>query len=495
MGILQSLCNFNGLLYAAWKGEVGDNRLFYSSFNGTAWAPQASIPGNSSVGPSLAEYGGAMYGAWKGEGSDERLFYSKFSGSAWAPQVMIAGVGSSSGPALASLGNKLYAAWKGMGSDQAIYYASFNGANWTAQAVIPGVATSVGPSLAFYNNRIYAAWKGMNNDQGIYYASFNGTGWSPQTVIPNVASSVGPSLAGFNGKLYAMWKGESGDEALYSASFNGATWSAQAVIPNVASSLGPAAAQYEPHGRMPIRLGDPGSLYLMWKGADANQQLWYASFDGSTWTAQANVPGNTGQDVPANMGVRMQYQETTEWCWIAVATSINHFYNSASTATQCAIMTTVGQTINKFPTNTSACPSAAAVASVPGLAAILANPYTIAAQYVLNNPVLGIPVEYIKSGGVGDALNVHGNWNSVGGGSLTLDQIVTEVSAGRPVCADIAWSGGAGQHCVAIAGVLDDLLLVCDPIYGETVIEYEQFPVAYQGGASLVSYALTKAGT
>jgi len=41
MSVPQSLCNYNGLLYAAWKGEVGDDRLFYSSFNGTAWAPQS----------------------------------------------------------------------------------------------------------------------------------------------------------------------------------------------------------------------------------------------------------------------------------------------------------------------------------------------------------------------------------------------------------------------------------------------------------------------
>jgi hypothetical protein len=36
---------------------------------------------------------------------------------------------------------------------------------------------------------------------------------------------------------------------------------------------------------------------------------------------------------PRNIGLRMQYQETGEWCWIAVATSINHFYNPASTWT------------------------------------------------------------------------------------------------------------------------------------------------------------------
>ena len=63
----------------------------------------------------------------------------------------------------------------------------------------------------------------------------------------------------------------------------------------------------------------------------------------------------------------------------------------------------------------------------------------------------------------------------------------------RPIAVDIAWSGGGGQHYVAIAGVLNDILLICDPIFGETFIPYEDFPSAYQGGASLNSVCLTQA--
>ena len=154
-------------------------------------------------------------------------------------------------------------------------------------------------------------------------------------------------------------------------------------------------------------------------------------------------------------------------------------------------MTTIGHNINGFPANTSACPSAAAIASVPGLAAILADPYLANAQNVLDNPKLGIPSEYIKSGGVGDALNVNGNWQGSGQNSITLDQINTEISAGRPIAVDIAWNSG-GQHCIAIAGVLNDMLFICDPAYGESVIQYESFPSAYQGGAKFVSVCLTK---
>src|SRR5580658_9004961 len=75
--------------------------------------------------------------------------------------------------------------------------------------------------------------------------------------------------------------------------------------------------------------------------------------------AQATPPADSGPDQPKNIGLKMQYQEASEWCWIAVATSINHFYDSASTATQCSIMTTVGQAINKWPSTTLCCPDTA----------------------------------------------------------------------------------------------------------------------------------------
>ena len=179
---------------------------------------------------------------------------------------------------------------------------------------------------------------------------------------------------------------------------------------------------------------------------------------------------------PRNIGLRMQYQESSEWCWIAVATSINHFYNPASTATQCQIMTTVGQTINGFPPNTSACPSAAVVAATPGLANILADPYSPAAEFVLDNPALGIDAEYLKSGGVKDPLDVHGNFASHQGAGLTLAQIANEVNAGRPVAVDITWNTRKASHCVAIAGVMDDYLLVLDPANGESVVQFGSFP-------------------
>ena len=75
---------------------------------------------------------------------------------------------------------------------------------------------------------------------------------------------------------------------------------------------------------------------------------------------------------------------------------------------------------------------------------------------------------------------------------MTLAQITTEIKAGWPIAVDLSWNDKSGQHAVAIAGVLDDKLLICDPDNGESSIKYESFPSGYYGGASVVTYVRTK---
>jgi hypothetical protein len=132
--------------------------------------------------------------------------------------------------------------------------------------------------------------------------------------------------------------------------------------------------------------------------------------------------------------------------------------------------------------------------SDPELASILADPYTIPARYVLNKPNLRIPEACVKTGGVADALDVRCNRNSGALSSIPLATITQEMEVRRPIAVDLKWKDG-GQHCVAVAGVLNDMLLICDPIYGESAIKYESFPAAYRGGASWVSGYLTKEGS
>jgi len=289
MSITQGLCELGNVLYAAWKGEVGDDRLFYASFNGASWTSESvHIPGNSGVGPSLAAVSNStMYAAWKGEhgDSDQRIFYSVFENGSWQPQVQIQNVATSVGPSLAALNGVIYAAWKGEEGDDKLYWSNLSGSTWQPQQVISGGLSLVGPSLAVYNGKLYAGWRGGINDQSLHFAVLNGGSWEAAPAIPgNPQSSVGPSLAACNGSLYAAWKGEEGDEGIYYASFNNGAWTGQTQISNVGSSVGPVLAA----------LGT--TLYAMWKGEGDDQQLWYAGFENGSWTNQNTLPGNTGQD-------------------------------------------------------------------------------------------------------------------------------------------------------------------------------------------------------
>jgi hypothetical protein len=195
--------------------------------------------------------------------------------------------------------------------------------------------------------------------------------------------------------------------------------------------------------------------------------------------------------IPNNIGLAMQYQETTQWCWIAVATSINHFYDRTSTWSQCKIMTQIGQNINKYPSNTSACPSAQVLAAYPGLVAILANPYNTQAEYVLDDARYGIDRRYIKSGGVTDPLKLTNNYASYQAANIGLGAIANEINANRPVAVDITWPSG-GSHVVAIAGVQSDVVLILDPANGQSVLPFANFPANYFGGAKLDGFTFTK---
>jgi hypothetical protein len=73
-----SLAVFNRRLYMAWKGSDGDQRIWWSNFDGNHWAAQQSVPAPvaTSVKPSLAVFNGRLDMAWKGSDGDERIWWS-----------------------------------------------------------------------------------------------------------------------------------------------------------------------------------------------------------------------------------------------------------------------------------------------------------------------------------------------------------------------------------------------------------------------------------
>jgi hypothetical protein len=71
-----------------------------------------------------------LYMAWKGIYDDQRIFYSSFDGSTsrWTPQQVLSDRGTSTSPALAVTSNneRLYMAWKGIYDDQRLFQLGVN---------------------------------------------------------------------------------------------------------------------------------------------------------------------------------------------------------------------------------------------------------------------------------------------------------------------------------------------------------------------------------
>jgi hypothetical protein len=155
---------------------------------------------------------------------------------------------------------------------------------------------------------------------------------------------------------------------------------------------------------------------------------------------------------------QIESQQKSEWCWAAVAVSIDKYFNPNSTRTQCQIAERV--------LNAQNCCNAAADNC--------------------NQPATLI-----------EALQKINRWSRTLDRPLRFDEIRQELDAGRPVCARIQWTGG-GDHFVVIAGyeVLRSGALhvfVEDPVNPSSTVDYDEFKTAYYGdGAWVDSYLVTE---
>ena len=166
-------------------------------------------------------------------------------------------------------------------------------------------------------------------------------------------------------------------------------------------------------------------------------------------------PGGSGtQALSFSQGgsFQMETQCESEWCWAAVSTSVDHYFQPGSTLTQCEI------------------------ASQVMLEDCCTKPRNEA--------------EMLQ-----DALDAVGRLGTIMG-RLTFEQLQAEINAKRPVCVRIAWFGGSA-HYVALSGY--DVLSsgvrtvdVADPFYPDSTEDFDLFPSAYHGGGEWTATFFTK---
>jgi hypothetical protein len=155
-----------------------------------------------------------------------------------------------------------------------------------------------------------------------------------------------------------------------------------------------------------------------------------------------------------------QLQEQKNWCWAAVAANVAHFYDSSCTVTQCEIA-------NGELGRHDCCkckPGTGGPCDVYGF--LMSSLYR---------------VKHFQKWAVRKCATDH--------------QIRKEVDGGRPLCARIAWNGGA-THFVTIVAYADKpnaqaddkcsiaALAIADTVWGLTDIDWEDFPENYINGAT-----------
>jgi Papain-like cysteine protease AvrRpt2 len=149
----------------------------------------------------------------------------------------------------------------------------------------------------------------------------------------------------------------------------------------------------------------------------------------------------------------IQTQQQKEWCWAAVAVSIDKYFNPASTWTQCQVASNV--------TGSRCCGPA---------------------------PAAGVdPCDQAEK--LQDALTVVSRLRSTYGRALQFPAVKREIDSGRPVAARIQWTTGdpgEGQgHFVVVDGyrILPGAvhLHVSDPLNPSCWVDFDEFTNNYQG--------------
>jgi hydrogenase maturation factor len=191
--------------------------------------------------------------------------------------------------------------------------------------------------------------------------------------------------------------------------------------------------------------------------------LWVIGTDNQVYVHQFDGSGNpVGSYVLVRYGISLdfieQLQQQSLWCWDATTVSITQYYDPATTWTQGNLADHVfGQTTCSTNGGSSLCN---------------------------------------RGSDLGADLTTTNHLSSSFYGPATLDQVMGEIQASRPIGITIQWNGG-GEHDLVIDGFdfsdpSSPTIHVQDPWYGPATQNFNTFPSQYWGGATWFSTYLTK---
>jgi len=173
------------------------------------------------------------------------------------------------------------------------YYATYDGVSWSVPVNnnIPlgdsGQPITTVPSLIYdpSSSQLLLLWQDASTS--IFYATYDGTGWTAPSgnIIPLGASSAnitGFSLpVSFPGKLVIIWQ-DSADHILYYATYDGTSWSASNSNQLPLGTSAGAITLFNP-----VYYPPSNQVVEIWRDVDNNDVLYYATYDGTSWSTIA----------------------------------------------------------------------------------------------------------------------------------------------------------------------------------------------------------------
>ncbi|HVO99772.1 MAG TPA: papain-like cysteine protease family protein [Bryobacteraceae bacterium] len=177
---------------------------------------------------------------------------------------------------------------------------------------------------------------------------------------------------------------------------------------------------------------------------------------------------NLGPSVIAQNRIdfKIQKQEQSEWCWAAIAVSVERFFNPAWSLTQCQIANRV------LPKE------------IEGLE--LPKGICCAKPDICNKPAeLETALKEIHKWRTTLDQKTAPGGSMISTGTLTFEQVRREIDNGRPVCVGITWKGGGG-HFVVVRGYRQLSTGACqvdvaDPLNPSAVVDFDELTSAYYG--------------
>jgi hypothetical protein len=169
---------------------------------------------------------------------------------------------------------------------------------------------------------------------------------------------------------------------------------------------------------------------------------------------------------------RIQQQELSEWCWAAVAVSVERYYDRASTLEQCDVANKVlpeQYPAVPLPKSDSAC-----------CCQCCCDPDSC------NKPAeLETALKKIHKWRATLVRSLAPDESIVSPGTLTFEEVRREIDRGRPVCVGITWKSGGG-HFLVVRGyrLLSSgarQVYVADPLNPSALVDFDEFTLAYFG--------------